>query len=326
MTSTGVDIRTYVSVNGKTKSSISTPKNGVGAFVNTTNTRETNRNEINSTNTSSTAAASNIYGFNSSGSVINIKVTKDSVNTISSTKSVTPIAGNIHGYNKTGSLGSTALKSNSSSTVVVRKRPSDSDGSEVIPKKISPASKELSDSVKGSTSPDYDAVRSHWINKYANVPSTSQSSVINAADDLVTCPICQKQFDEHKINDHLDTCLQKDSEKIPDSSTSNLPDTPRDLVLCEICDSLVDKTDLNKHHEQCISSLFKDEEDEGQHIFNSSWTDSPDNKEYSCPFCMKMFPEEHMNAHLNMCLDGQEDDDEAVLNKTILIDSFSDDF
>lgn len=179
---------------------------------------------------------------------------------------------------------------------------------------------------------DYSIVRNHWLNKFNNTTTNTKRTSPNSAnndnkrprltatstqqtqvvsDDSVPCPVCQKHFPTRDINDHLDLCLTKETAqpetKIERSNNVDDYDKP----------GTSSSTNVNPEDDDVM--IVEDNKNESiQFVFETSNEEESDENMYACPFCMEMFAEEDMNAHLDDCLVA-EDDGESF-NKSIAID------
>lgn len=145
--------------------------------------------------------------------------------------------------------------------------------------------------------------------------------------EYTDCSVCHRSFKTTDINNHLDTCLRKqsvsnsssnitviDSSSNFESSNSTSADSPSTKTntqynhrktnttntKCLICEMIVPPTEtLNEHLEECIATIFNaeaglcyDEDDED--------LERPDRR-YYCPVCRELFQKKVMNEHLEKC-------------------------
>lgn len=152
-----------------------------------------------------------------------------------------------------------------------------------------------------------------------------QASCKTTASSVSQCTICDNFFDDDKLNDHKEQCLLKVFDDIDKKHNLNLGQVDEE-VSCLVCNKKVFKSELKTHLDECMCGVFDEENDINVPSTSADMVHECDNKDgtkdrYNCPFCLELYSELDMSGHLDQCL---VDDEDGVSNKTILIDSFSD--
>lgn len=131
------------------------------------------------------------------------------------------------------------------------------------------------------------------------------------------CLACDTNIASEKYDSHATKCLQKFYDDIENKYVKQ-----EELTSCTVCGEKVQKGLLNEHMKDCVDSVFIDDtdfsaanedknNDSALHTFESSWTNTTDEKRYNCPFCMQLFYEKDMNDHLDICLNTEPSEDNA---------------
>ncbi|GJQ77161.1 hypothetical protein Trydic_g14838 [Trypoxylus dichotomus] len=157
------------------------------------------------------------------------------------------------------------------------------------------------------------------------LPGSSITSTTTKSGRKSQCTICDSFVDENELNDHKEQCLLKVFDDLNNKHDLNRNVEIDQEVSCLVCNKRVLKNELNAHLDDCMSGVF-DKNNDFNFPSTSTTTDNCDSKnhtndKYNCPFCMELYTELDMSAHLDECLVNGDNID----NKALLIDSFSSD-
>lgn len=120
-------------------------------------------------------------------------------------------------------------------------------------------------------------------------------------EQMGACPVCNKEMPISKVNNHLNDCLLKDSEEcVLQVTKSN----------CPICKVELDVDKIFDHLDECqqINDAMQDmviQGDKKPEVVTLE-TEVPTSKEpVACPVCKNKFPQDKMNAHLDICINNK---------------------
>ncbi|KAL7286920.1 hypothetical protein TKK_0018864 [Trichogramma kaykai] len=182
---------------------------------------------------------------------------------------------------------------------------------------------------KSSTNQSIDLVETNNLN--GPRISNEISKVDNVKIIFVTCPSCDDEVEESKINEHLDECLQdvkpKKKRKVDETST----------IDCPICSKTLKPDNFNDHFVKCAelpdlvdltSGTPLKKESNNSNFTKSDSSIKEENTLHVCLICnVKLKPNESLSEHLEECTSSLFDDgsldsftinEEDLKNSTIL--------
>ncbi|XP_063971948.1 DNA-dependent metalloprotease dvc-1-like isoform X3 [Diachasmimorpha longicaudata] len=146
----------------------------------------------------------------------------------------------------------------------------------------------------------------------------------------VECPICFAVVLIMGLEDHVEACILGKSTEGTSAAGSSVvskadrkkttgvnsienrgsaisggenhvrPQTTKKSDECLICGAFIPPDiSLEAHLDNCVKIRYGDDSDNDSPVVNPK---NPRAKEYPCPLCMEMYPEEVMNDHLDLCL------------------------
>lgn len=211
-------------------------------------------------------------------------------------KNRTETSGNIHGFDSTGNVtrintknpngvnigaSTSSVRKNSSSTIVITKIKTTSKDKKTVNtvnKKVSTTTAQTQNVLGGATktkNDDYSTVRNHWLSKFGDKKRASEEPLEQknkkSKAELVSCPVCKRQFSVSLIDGHLDDCLKMQPEE--------------ENGECVICGEFYPKSKLEQHISECVKQSFKDD----------------DLSLKRCEICNKIMDNSELKQHQKIC-------------------------